>query len=151
MATKPLVHLTPNILMNMQILEAPHGAGVKKFLFFSTKTVYPLTDFVVKEDDVTNEFFKTYHIIALMKRFTEIVCEIYAERIKESMKKVVVHPCNLYAQFDKYDWEKSKVIPALIRCTVKKHDPFMVWGDCMVLKEFLYIEDYIDSMLLVME
>ena len=73
MATTPLVHLTPNILMNMQMLDASYTAGVKKFLFVSTNTVYPLTDFPVKETDVTNEFFKTYHIIAWMKRFTEIV------------------------------------------------------------------------------
>ena len=48
MATTPLVHLTPNILMNMQMLQAAYAAGVKKFLFISTNTVYPLTDFPVK-------------------------------------------------------------------------------------------------------
>ncbi|MCS5624011.1 MAG: NAD-dependent epimerase/dehydratase family protein, partial [Candidatus Marinimicrobia bacterium] len=74
MATTPLVHLTPNILMNMQMLQAAYTARVKKFLFISTNTVYPLTDFPVKESDVTNEFYESYHIVAWMKRFTEIVC-----------------------------------------------------------------------------
>jgi GDP-L-fucose synthase len=151
MATTPLVHLTPNILMNMQMLEAAYAASVKKFLFVSTNTVYPLTDFAVKESDVTNEFYKTYHIVAWMKRFTEIVCEIYSNRIKKPMKTVVVRPGNLYGPFDKFDWEKSKVIPALIRRAIEKHDPFVVWGDGMDLKDFLYIDDCIDGLILAME
>ena len=68
MATTPLVHLTPNMLMNIQMLQAAYSSGVKKFLFMSTNTVYPLTDFAVKESDVTNEFYESYHIVAWMKR-----------------------------------------------------------------------------------
>ena len=67
------------------------------------------------------------------------------------MKTVVVRPGNLYGPHDKFDWEKSKVIAALIRRAVEKHDPFVVWGDGMDLKDFLYIDDYIDGMLLAME
>ena len=151
MATTPLVHLTPNILMNMQMLEAAYSAGVKKFLFVSTNTVYPLTDYAVKESDVTNVFFKTYHVVAWMKRFTEIVCEMYANRIKEPMKTVVVRPGNLYGPYDKFDWEKSKVVPALMRRAIEKQDPFVVWGDGMDIKDFLYIDDCIDGLILAME
>ena len=151
MATTPLVHLTPNILMNMQMLQAAYTARVKKFLFISTNTVYPLTDFPVKESDVTNNFYESYHIVAWMKRFTEIVCEMYSNRIKEPMKTIVVRPGNLYGPYDKFDWEKSKVIPAIMRRAIERHDPFEVWGDGMDLKDFLYIDDCIDGLILVME
>jgi len=151
MATTPLVHLTPNLLMNINMLEASYEAGVDKFLFMSSNTVYPLTDFAVKEGDVTNEFYKSYHIVAWMKRFTEIVCDMYATKIQKPMKTVVVRPGNLYGPRDKFDWEKSKVIPALIRRAVERHSPFVVWGDGMDLKDFLYIDDYIDGMLSAME
>lgn len=151
MATTPLVHLTPNILMNILMLEAAYEADVKKFLFISTNTVYPLTDFAVKEDDVTNEFYKSYHIVAWMKRFSEIVCDMYSNHIKEPMKTVVVRPGNLYGPYDKFDWEKSKVIPAIIRRSIERHDPFEVWGDGMDLKDFLFIDDFIEGMLLAME
>ena len=90
----PLVHLTPNILMNVNMLEAAYEADVEKFLFMSSNTVYPLTEFPVKEDDVTNEFYKSYHIVAWMKRFTEVVCDMYANKIKKPMKTVVVRPGN---------------------------------------------------------
>jgi len=151
MSTTPLVHLTPNMLMNIQMLQAAYTFGVKKFLFISTNTVYPLTDFAVKESDVTNEFYESYHIVAWMKRFTEIVCEMYTNRIREPMKTVVVRPGNLYGPYDKFDWEKSKVIPAIMRRAIERHDPFEVWGDGMDLKDFLYIDDCIDGLMLAME
>jgi GDP-L-fucose synthase len=150
-STTPLVHLTPNMLMNIQMLQAAYTFGVKKFLFISSNTVYPLTDFAVKESDVTNEFYESYHIVAWMKRFTEIVCEIYSNRIKEPMKTIVLRPGNLYGPYDKFEWEKSKVIPAIMRRAIERHDPFEVWGDGMDLKDFLYIDDCIDGLILAME
>jgi len=132
-------------------LQAAYGANVKKFLFISTNTVYPLTDYAVKESDVTNEFYESYHIVAWMKRFTEIVCEMYSNRIKEPMKTIVVRPGNLYGPYDKFDWEKSKVIPAIMRRAIERHDPFEVWGDGMDVKDFLYIDDCIDGLILAME
>ena len=86
-----------------------------------------------------------------MKRFTEIVCEMYTNRIKEPMKTIVVRPGNLYGPYDKFDWEKSKVIPAIMRRAIEKHHPLEVWGDGMDLKDFLYIDDCIDGLILAME
>ena len=147
----PLVHLTPNIIMNMNMLESSYKNGVKKFLFLSSNTVYPVSDKAVKENDVNNEFFHSYHIVAWMKRFTEIVCDMYSTKISDPMETIVVRPGNLYGPYDKFDREKSKVIPALIRRAVEKQDPFEVWGDGMDLKDFLYIDDFIEGLLLSME
>ena len=147
----PLAHLTPNILMNVSMLDAAYRAGVKKFLFISSNTVYPLTDYPVKEDDVTNDFYEKYFIVAWMKRFTEIVCEMYATKIVKPMKVCVVRPANIYGEFDDFEWETSHVIPALIRKVVERHDPIEVWGDGNDLKEFIYVQDFIDGMLLAME
>ena len=144
----PLVHLTPNVVMNTQMLAAAYENHVQKFCFISSNTVYPLTDFAVKEDDVTNEFYEKYFIVGWMKRFSEIMCEMYAEKIKNPMKTIVVRPGNLYGPFDKYTWSESKVIAALIRRAIEKQDPFEVWGDGMDLKDFLYVEDFVEGMLL---
>ena len=53
----PLAHLTPNIVMNSQILAAAYENKVSKFCFISSNTVYPVTDFPVKEDDINYNFF----------------------------------------------------------------------------------------------
>jgi GDP-L-fucose synthase len=151
MAKTPLAHLTPNVLMNVSMLDAAYQAGVKKFLFISSNTVYPLTDYPVKEEDVTNEFFEKYFIVAWMKRFTEIVCDMYATKIAKPMQTCVVRPANIYGEFDDFEWETSHVIPALIRKVVERHNPLEVWGDGNDLKEFIYVQDFIDGMLLAME
>jgi len=151
MAKTPLAHLTPNIMMNISMLDAAYKAGVKKFLFISSNTVYPLTDFAVQESDVTNDFYEKYFIVAWMKRFTEIVCEMYATKIDKPMKVCVIRPANIYGEFDDFEWETSHVIPALIRKVVERHNPLEVWGNGEDLKEFIYIQDFIDGMLLAME
>lgn len=150
-AKTPLAHLTPNVLMNVSMLDAAYQAGVKKYLFISSNTVYPLTDYPVREDDVTNEFYDKYFIVAWMKRFTEIVCEMYATKIARPMKVCVVRPANIYGEFDDFEWETSHVIPALVRKVVERHDPLEVWGDGNDLKEFIYVQDFIDGVLLAME
>ena len=147
----PLVHLTPNVIMNTLMLEASYKAGVKKFMFLSSNTVYPLTDYPVKEGDVTNEFYERYHIVAWMKRFTELVCDMYATKVLSPMNVCVVRPGNIYGEYDDFEWETSHVIPALVRKVAERMAPLEVWGDGRDLKDFIYIEDCIDGMLAVME
>ena len=147
----PLVHLTPNIVMNANMLETAYECEVKKFCFISSNTVYPLTDFAVTEDDVNFEFFDKYFVVGWMKRFTELMCEMYSSKISNPMVTVVVRPGNLYGPFDKFTLKESKVIAALIRRAIEREDPFVVWGDGLDIKDFLYIEDFIDGLVLAFE
>ncbi len=151
METTPLVHLTPNLIMNARMLEAAYAAGVRKTLFMSTNTVYPVSDQPVRETDVTNEFFEKYFIVAWMKRFSEIMCEMYATKIKKPMQTVVVRPANVYGPMDDFDWETSHVLPALIRRVVERHDPITVWGDGGDIKDFIYVGDLVEGLLSAMD
>ena len=147
MTKSPLVHLTPNVIMNSQMLAASYTNSVKKFCFISSNTVYPLTDFAVSEDDVTGEFFEKYFIVGWMKRFSELMCEMYATKISKPMPTLIVRPGNLYGPLDKYKKSESKVIAALIRRAYERENPFEVWGDGEDIKDFLYIDDFIDALL----
>ena len=151
MEKTPLVHLTPNLIMNLRMLEAAHASGVEKFLFISSNTVYPVTETPVNEDGVTHEFFEKYFVVGWMKAFSEIVCDMYASKIQSPMATLVVRPGNLYGEYDKFDPEKSKVIPALIRRAVAGQDPFVVWGDGRDVKDFLYIGDFVEGLLAALE
>lgn len=147
----PLAHLTPNIIMNSQILSAAYENNVSKFCFISSNTVYPVTDFAVKEDDVNYNFFSKYFIVGWMKLFSEKMAEMYSCYIKNPMKTIVVRPGNLYGPYDKFIWKESKVIAALIRKCVEQNNPLEVWGDGEDLKDFLYIEDFISGLLIAFE
>jgi len=149
--TTPLVHLTPNLIMNARMLEAAYAAGVNKTLFISTNTVYPVSAEHMREEDANFEFFEKYHIVGWMKQFSEIMCDMYATKIKNPMETVIVRPANLYGPYDDFEWETSHVLPAFVRKVAEHHNPLEVWGDGKDVKDFLYIDDFIDGVLLAME
>lgn len=147
----PLVHVTPNIIMNSLMLEAAYESGVKKFLFISSNTVYPVSDKPVKESDMRyGDLFSKYYFVAWMKQFSEVLCEMYT-KIKNPMKTIVVRPANSYGPYSDFEWETSHVIPALIRKVVERQDPIEVWGDGNDIKDFIYVEDLVEGMILAME
>jgi GDP-L-fucose synthase len=148
MEKTPLVHLSPNIRMNINMTEAAYESGVKKFIFISSNTVYPQVDFAVREEQAEFDFFDKYYVVGWMKRFSEIVMEIYSNKIKlNKMVTIVVRPGNLYGPFDKFDPEKAKVIPSLIRKVVLRQNPLLVWGDGNDIKDFLFIEDFVEGLI----
>lgn len=144
---KPLTHLTPNVVMNAQMLASAYENDVQRFCFISSNTVYPVSDLAVRESDVTYDFFSKYFVVGWMKLFSEKMCEMYSHHIASPMKTVVVRPGNIYGPGDKFTWNESKVIAALIRRTIEKHDPFIVWGDGRDLKDFIFIDDFIDGLI----
>ena len=147
MEKTPLAHLTPNVVMNSQILSAAYENNISKFCFISSNTVYPVTDFAVKEDDVNYEFFSKYFIVGWMKLFSEKICQMYSEKIKKPMQTLIVRPSNLYGPHDKFDWKTAKVVPSLIRKVVEKKFPVVIWGNGKDLKDFIYIDDFINALL----
>jgi GDP-L-fucose synthase len=148
----PLAHVTPNVVMNTLMLDAAYGAGVQKLLFISSNTVYPNVDHPVTEDEMTpGDLFEKYFCVGWMKQFTEVLCRMYAEKIRRPMQTVVVRPANIYGPEDDFEWETSHVLPALIRKAVERHDPIEVWGDGRDVKDFIYIDDFIEGLLSAME
>ena len=85
-----------------------------------------------------------------MKQFSEVLCEMYT-KIKNPLTTIVVRPANSYGPFDDFEWETSHVIPALIRKVIERHNPIKVWGDGNDIKDFIYVEDLVEGMLLAME
>lgn len=147
----PLAHVTPNIVMNALMLEAAYEAGVKKVLWLSSSTLYPVRDHPLREEEAgCGDYFDKYFFLGWKNRFTEALCEMYAKKIKNPMKVVVVRLANAYGEYGEFDWGKSHVIPALIRKVVERHDPIEVWGDGNDIKDFIYVKDFVRGLLLAM-
>jgi len=148
----PLVHVTPNVLLNTLLLDACYQVGVQKFLFISSNTVYPDLDHAVTEDEMmSGEPYGKYFPVASMKRFGEVLSQIYSEKIEKKMPVVVVRPGNLYGPYDDFEWGSSHVLPALIRKCVERMDPYEVWGDGKDIKDFLYVDDFVEGALGALE
>ncbi len=151
MEKTPLVHVTPNIIMNSLMLESAYEAGVKKFLFHSSNTVYPVMDTPAKESDMKfGDLFYKYYFVAWMKQFSEVLCEMYT-KVKNPMQTVVVRPANIYGPFVFFEGENTHVIPALIKKIIERQNPLQVWGDGNDVKDFIYIDDLVEGDLLAME
>ena len=153
MAATPLVHVTPNIMMNSQMLEAAYFAKVKKFIWLSSNAAYPPSgDRPVREEEMFDgDPYETYFGVAWMKRYTEILCRMYSEKLKDPMTTIVLRPSNVYGPYDDYEFETSHVMAALIRRVVERHDPFEVWGTGDDVRDWIYIDDFIDALLLATE
>jgi GDP-L-fucose synthase len=152
-ASTPLVHVTPNIIMNAQILEASYFAQVKKFVFLSSNAAYPPSgDRYVKEEEMLNgDPYETYFGVGWMKRYTEILCRMYAEKLRNPIKTVVIRPSNIYGPYDDYDFATSHVMAAMIRRVVERHNPIEVWGTGNDVRDLIYIDDFIDALILATE
>jgi GDP-L-fucose synthase len=82
-----------------------------------------------------------------MKRYSEILCETYATKIKNKMKTLIIRPSNLFGEHDDYDFETSHVTAALIRKVAEHQNPIEVWGDGEDVRDILYIGDFVDMTL----
>jgi len=150
MIETPLVHVTTNVVMNTRLLEAAHAAGVERVVFPSSGAAYPPTgDRPVTEPEMfTGEPYPAYYPVASMKRFTELLCEMYARRIKPPMSTVIVRPSNVFGPGDKFDPKTSHVTAALVRKVADRLDPLEVWGTGEDVRDLIYIDDFLDGLLL---
>lgn len=151
MAKTPLVQVTPNIIMNAQMLEAAYFAKVKKFMWLSSTTGYPdkAGEATYEEDMFVGDPHDKYFAVGWMKRYTEVLCRLYSEKM--GMPCIVLRPTNITGGRDKFDPERSHVLPALIRKVAERQKPVEVWGDGSEVRDFLYVTDMVDAMLLAME
>jgi GDP-L-fucose synthase len=151
--TTPLVHITPNVLINTLMLEAAHRAGVGRFCFISSGAAYPPTaDRPVREAEMFDgDPHEVYFAAGWMKRYAEVLCRTYAEKIPRPMPTVVVRPSNVYGPYDKFDFTVSHVTAALIRRVVERHNPLQVWGTGQDVRDLIYVDDFIEGLLAAFE
>jgi GDP-L-fucose synthase len=151
--SNPVALVTPNVVMNTQMLEAAYSAKVEKFIFPSSSVVYPVsgekpvTEDQMMDDDPCDIYFGP----AWMKRFTEILCRLYSKKINNPMKTVVLRPANIYGPFDNFDLKTSHVMAATIRKVIERQSPIKVWGTGDDIRDFIYVDDFIDAIILAAE
>jgi GDP-L-fucose synthase len=147
-AATPMIHVTPNILINAQMLEAAYNAGVEKFIWLGSTVAYPVTPKPVKEDELwSGEPFEKYFFAGWAKRFMEVMCRMYGEKLAKTMTTIVLRPTNVYGPNDDFEFATSHVIPALIRKSVERWDPIEVWGDGSEVRDAIYVDDMVEAML----
>ena len=132
------------------VIDACQRCGVKKFIDLNSGTGYPLKDYPLKEEEYwDDEPYISYYGYGWMRRYREKVLE-HCSHISD-MKIYISRTTAVFGSHDNFDLETSHVIPALIKRSLKGENPFVVWGTPDVVRDFIYVEDVINGMLLIID
>ena len=144
-----------NCMMGIQLMEAARREEVKKFVAIGTVCAYPkYTPVPFKEEDLWNGYpEETNAAYGLAKKMLLVQAQAYRQQY--GFNAVYLLPVNLYGPRDNFDPEKSHVIPALIRkmidAKIKGENNVVVWGTGEASREFLYVEDAAEAIVLATE
>ncbi len=144
-----------NAIMGIQLIEHARLAGVKKFVATGTICSYPkFTPIPFREDDLWDGYpEETNAPYGLAKKMMLVQTQAYREQY--GFNGIFLLPVNLYGPRDNFDLHTSHVIPALIRkCAEAKKEgraEIVLWGDGSPTREFLYVEDAAEGILLAAE
>ena len=132
------------------VIDACQRCGVEKFIDLNSGTGYPLKDYPLKEEEYwDDEPYISYYGYGWMRRYREKVLE-HCSHIND-IKIYISRTTAVFGPHDNFDLETSHVIPALIKRSLKGENPFVVWGTPDVVRDFIYVEDVINGMLLIMD
>jgi len=144
-----------NAIMGIQLMEAARQESVEKFVAIGTVCAYPkFTPVPFKEEDLWNGYpEETNAPYGLAKKMLLVQSQAYRQQY--GFNSIFLLPVNLYGPRDNFDLESSHVIPALIRkftdAVRNNKKEVEVWGTGKASREFLYVEDAAEGIILATE
>ncbi len=144
-----------NLMMGVPLMHQAWQAGVDKFVALGTICSYPLhTPTPFREEELWNGYpEETNAPYGLAKKMLLVQAQAYRQQY--DFNAIYLLPVNLYGPRDNFDLETSHVIPALIRKFQEAKDSgaasVPLWGDGSPTREFLYVEDAAEGVVLAAE
>jgi len=144
-----------NLMMGVQLMHQAWRRGVEKFVAIGTVCAYPkFTPVPFREDDLWNGYpEETNAPYGLAKKMLLVQAQAY--RSQYGFNAIYLLPVNLYGPRDNFDPGSSHVIPAMIRKILEAQEAgsreVVLWGDGTPTREFLYVEDAAEGILLAAE
>jgi GDP-L-fucose synthase len=141
-----------NLMMGVQLMEEARLRGVRKFVAIGTICAYPkFTPVPFKEEDIWSGYpEETNAPYGLAKKMLLVQAQAYREQY--GFNAIYLLPVNLYGPRDNFDPASSHVIPALIKkvydAKAEGDAKIEVWGTGKATREFLYVEDAAEGILL---
>ncbi len=151
----PAEYFYNNLMMGVQLLHEAWLRGVEKFVALGTICAYPkFTPIPFREEDLWNGYpEETNAPYGLAKKMMLVQSQSYRQQY--GYNSIFLMPVNLYGPRDNFNPASSHVIPALIRKCLEAiesgADTIKVWGDGSPTREFLYVEDAAEGILLASE
>jgi GDP-L-fucose synthase len=144
-----------NAIMGIQVIEYARRYGVEKTIVAGTVCAYPkFAEVPFREDELWEGYpEETNAPYGIAKKALLVQCQAYRQQY--GMNAIYLLPVNLYGPRDNFDPRSSHVIPALIRKAIEARDrgdaELTVWGDGSATREFLYVDDAAEGLVLAAE
>jgi len=144
-----------NLIMGIQVMEQARINNVEKFVALGTICAYPkFTPVPFTEENLWNGYpEETNAPYGLAKKMLLVQSQAYKQQY--GFNSIFLLPVNLYGPGDNFDPSSSHVIPALIKKCVdaveNNKDKISVWGTGKASREFLYVEDAAEGIILATE
>jgi GDP-L-fucose synthase len=144
-----------NLMMGVQLIEQARLRNLGKLVAIGTVCAYPkFTPVPFKEDDLWNGYpEETNAPYGLAKKMLLVQSQSY--RTEYGFNSIFLVPVNLYGPGDNFNPDSSHVIPALIKKCVEAidagDDHIVCWGTGKVSREFIYVGDAAEGILLATE
>tara|TARA_R100001129_G_scaffold186662_2_gene179916 strand:+ start:1230 stop:2201 length:972 start_codon:yes stop_codon:yes gene_type:complete len=143
----PLGLVNDNIIMNVNLLDCAYKNNVQKIVYFGSTTGYPDTAEVMHEENMFDgDPFDRYFSVGWMKRYTEVLMRLYAEKL-QLMDCTVLRLSNVYGPYDKFNLETSHVLPAMVRKFCENIFPLEIWGDGEDSRDLIYVDDVVEAVI----
>jgi GDP-L-fucose synthase len=140
-----------NLMMGTHMLELSREHGIDKLVIVGTVCAYPkFTPVPFREDDLWNGYpEETNAPYGVAKKSILVGAQSYREQY--GLNSIFLLPANLYGPRDNFDLKTSHVIPDLIRKMLESRERVVLWGDGSPTREFLYVEDCVEGLVLAGE
>jgi GDP-L-fucose synthase len=140
-----------NLLMGAHVLEQARRANVGKLVLAGTVCAYPkFAEIPFREDDLWNGYpEETNAPYGVAKKSILVGAQAYRDQYE--LNSIFLLPANLYGPRDNFHETNAHVIADLIRKMAAGDDEVVLWGDGSPTREFLYVEDCVDGLVLAAE
>jgi GDP-L-fucose synthase len=144
-----------NLVMGVHLIEEARKNNIEKFVAIGTICAYPkYTPVPFKEEDLWNGYpEETNAPYGIAKKMLLVQSQAYRQQY--GFNSIFLLPVNLYGAGDNFDPKSSHVIPALIKkfyeAKINNEKKVIVWGTGSATREFLYVEDCAEAIVLAAE
>ena len=153
-SNKPADFISENLQIQNNVINAAFKFGVKRLIFLGSACIYPISNKPIKENDLLlGELEQTNRSYSIAKIAGIEMCRAFSQQF--GVNYTSVQPNNLYGPNDNFTDDSAHVISSLFRkldfAKKKNHQNCTIWGTGKPKREFLFVDDLVDALIIISE